>query len=266
MWLSICGFGMIIGTHPHLSEALGSSSQTWFVILNSIQDRWEHPQAINVAAYYWIPNQVWDDGICKRLTWKRMYILWHNVIQQHCGWAGLIFITHPFMNLELRNEVLRKPIMNCFIVKAPSSNPSSRYSSSQTWFGNQMRTPSSYQRCGIRLSWIKFRMTNQVQDDDGSSPGWQIPSASLERGCVHHSLFIMHCSLCIVKRSSAQANYELLIMSYALYNVRACVCVWGVLNHLNPFYGEKRHFMVKKRCFTAGKRRFSMRKAAVFNQ
>ena len=28
MWLSICEFGMIIDTHPHLSEALGSSSQT----------------------------------------------------------------------------------------------------------------------------------------------------------------------------------------------------------------------------------------------
>ena len=37
----------------------------------------------------------------------------------------------------------------------------------------------------------------------------------------------MHCSLCIVKRNSAQANYELLIMSYALYNVRVCVCVRG---------------------------------------
>ena len=150
MWLSICGFGMIIDTHPLLSEALGSSSQTWFV-LNLIQDRWEHPQAINVAAYYWIPNQVWDDGICERLTWKRMYILWHNVIQ-HCGWAVLIFITHPFMNLELRNEIRRKPIM----------------------------------------------------------------------------------------------NYALWIVHYALYNVRACVCVWGVLNHLNPFYGEKRRFTVKK--------------------
>ena len=176
--------------HPKLD----SSSWTRFVILNSIQDRWIHSQAINVAAYYWIPNQVWDDGICKRLTWKRMYILWHNVIQQHCGWAGLIFITHPFMNLELRNEVLRKPIMNCFIVKAPSSNPSSRYSSSQTWFGNQMRTLSSYQRCGIHLvpgssPWwrIKFRMTtDQVRDDKYREPH------------LKEDVSITHCSLCIV--------------------------------------------------------------------
>ena len=157
MWLSICGFGMIIGTHPHLSEALGSSSQTWFVILNLIQDRWIHSQAINVAAYIWFPDQVRDD---------------------------------------------------------------------------------------------KYREPHLKEDVS----------------IIHCSLCIVHYSLCIVKRSSAQANYELLIMSYALYNVRECVCVWGVLNHLNPFYGEKRRFTVKKRCFTAGKRRFCMRKAAVFNQ
>ena len=166
MWLSICGFGMIIDTYPLLSEALGSCHPKL-----DLGTRWEHPQAINVAAYYWIPNQVWDDGICERLTWKRMYILWHNVIQ-HCGWAVLIFITHPFMNLELRNEIRRKPIM----------------------------------------------------------------------------------------------NYALWIVHYALYKVRACVCVWRVLNHLNSFYGEKRRFTVKNQRFTVEKRRFSMRKAAVFNQ
>ena len=148
-----------------------------------------------------------------------------------------------------------------------------------------MNSLSSYQRCGIRLSWIKFRMTNQVQDDDGSSPGWQIPRASLERGCVHHSLFIIHYALRNAVRRKPIMHYELWIMNCelcivhyalwnevrrkpimhykALYNVRACVCVWGVLNHLNPFYGEKRRFTVKKQCFTAGKRRFSMRKAAV---
>ena len=83
---------------------------------------------------------------------------------------------------------------------------------------------------------------------------------------VHYALWIMHYELCIVKRSSAQPimHCELFIMNYkALYNVRACVCVWGVLNHLNPFYGEKRRFTVKNQCFTVGKRRFSMRKAAV---
>ena len=125
MWLSICGFGMIIGTHPHLSEALGSSSQTWFVILNSIR----HPEL--------------DSG--------------------------------------------------------------------------QMNSLSSYQRCGIRLSWIKFRMTNRVQDDDGSSPGWQIPRASLERGCVHHSLFIVHYALRNAVRRKPIMHYELWIMNYALF-------------------------------------------------
>ena len=185
MWLSICGFGMIIDTHPLLSEALGSChpkldlSWTWFRTD-------ENTLKLSTLRHTTVLNQVQDDGICKRLTWKRMYILWHNVIQQHCGWAGLIFITHPFMNLELRNEVLRKPIMNCFIVKAPSSNPSSRYSSSETWFGNQMRTPSSYQRCGIRLSWIKFRMTDQVRDDKYRAPH------------LKEDVSITHCSLCIV--------------------------------------------------------------------
>ena len=22
---------------------------------------------------FWIPNQVWDDGICERLTWKMVF-------------------------------------------------------------------------------------------------------------------------------------------------------------------------------------------------
>ena len=49
----------------------------------------------------------------------------------------------------------------------------------------QTKAPSYHQRCGIHLV-------------PGSSPGWQIPRASLERGCVHHSLFIVHYSLFIM--------------------------------------------------------------------
>ena len=113
MWLSICGFGMIIGTHPHLSEALGSchpkldsSSWTRFVILNSIQDRWIHPQAINVAAYICPESSSgWrriKSGMTatERLTWKRMYssfIVHYALFIMHCS---------------LWNEVRRKPIMN----------------------------------------------------------------------------------------------------------------------------------------------------------
>ena len=118
MWLSICGFGMIIGTHPHLSEALGSSSQTWFVILNSIR----HPEL--------------DSG--------------------------------------------------------------------------QMNSLSSYQRCGIHLV-------------PGSSPGWQIPRASLERGCVHHSLFIVHYSLFIMHYETQFGVSLLWIIKHYIMFARACV-------------------------------------------
>ena len=209
MWLSICEFGMIIDTHPLLSEALGNChpkldlSWTWF--------RTDESTLIPPTLRHTTGSQIkfGMTGYASASLGRGCIILWHNVIQQHCGWAGLIFITHPFMNLELRNEVLRKPIMNCFIVKAPSSNPSSRYSSSRTWSSSWTRFRTDENT--LKLSTLRHTsVLNQVQDDDGSSPGWQLPSASLERGCIHHSLFIMHCSLCIVhyalfimKRSSA---------------------------------------------------------------
>ena len=103
---------------------------------------------------------------------------------------------------------------------------------------------------------------NQVQDK--SSLGWQLPSASLKRGWVSiiipnpHILnhintdfelwnTFLRSQLCIM-------NYALCIMNYALYNVRACVCVWGVLNHLNPFYGDCGSFTVKTGGFTVERR------------
>ena len=73
-----------------------------------------------------------------------------------------------------------------------------------------------------------------------------------------YSLFIAHYALCIM-------HYALCIMNCPLYNVRACVCVWGVLNHLNPFYGENRRLTVKNRRFTVITHRFSTRKPSVFN-
>ena len=128
----------------------------------------------------------------------------------------------------------------------------------------------------IHLPWIKFRMTNRVQDDE-SSLGWRIefrmtnqvwdelPSASLKWGWVPIIIPNPHIL------NHINTDFELWntfrrkpIMHYkALYNVRACVCVWGVLNHLNPFYGDCGSFTVKTGGFTVKKRRFSMRKAAV---
>ena len=91
--------------------------------------------------------------------------------------------------------------------------------------------------------------------------------------CIMHcALWIVHCSLCIVHYALCIVHYALCIMHYALcimncplYNVRACVCVWGVLNHLNPFYGENRRLTVKNRRFTVITHRFSTRKPSVFN-
>ena len=45
------------------------------------------------------------------------------------------------------------------------------------------------------------------------------------------------------------------IIHYALYNVRACVCV-RVLNHLNPFYGDCGSFTVKTDSLTVKRRAF----------
>ena len=203
MWLSICGFGMIIGTHPHLSEALGSSSQTWFVILNLIR----HPEldssswtrfrtdenTLKLSTLRHTSGSRIKSGMTntESLTWKRM-----------CP----SFIVH----YALLNEVRRKPIVNysLFIIHYALRNA-------------VRRKPIMH-----------YALLNEVR----------------RKPIVNYALCIMHCELWIIN---------------ALYNVRACVCVWGVLNHLNPFYGEKRRFTVKKRCFTAGKRRFSMRKAAV---
>ena len=127
MWLSICGFGMIIGTHPHLSEALGSSSQTWFVILNSIR----HPEldssswtrfrtdefTLKLSTLRHTSGSRIKSGMTntESLTWKRMcpsfivhyalfiihYALWNEVRRK------------PIVHYALWNEVRRKPIMNC---------------------------------------------------------------------------------------------------------------------------------------------------------
>ena len=99
MWLSICGFGMIIGTHPHLSEALGSChpkldlSWTWFrtdeftLKLSTLR----HTSGSRIKSG--MTNT-------ESLTWKRMYssfIVHYALFIMHCS---------------LWNEVRRKPIMN----------------------------------------------------------------------------------------------------------------------------------------------------------
>ena len=68
------------------------------------------------------------------------------------------------------------------LTQTPSSKWGARKPSSRAWHGIHTKTSSYRQRCCIRLSWIKFRMTNQVQNDDKSSPGRRLPSASLWQG------------------------------------------------------------------------------------
>ena len=125
----------------------------------------------------------------------------------------------------------------------------SRYLSSRTWSGNQMYAATLIAWGCSHLSWIKFRMTNQVWDE--------LPSASLKWGWVPIIIpnphILNHINTDFELWNAFQRS-QLCIMNYPLYNVRSCVCVWGVLNHLNPFYGDCGSFTVKTGGFTVEKR------------
>ena len=113
MWLSICGFGMIIDTHPLLSEALGSChpkldlSWTWFRT---------DENTLKLSTLRHTSGSRIKSGMTntESLTWKRMcpsFIVHYALFIIHYALRNEVR-RKPIMHYALWNEVRRKPIMN----------------------------------------------------------------------------------------------------------------------------------------------------------